>query len=400
MRMLPALVVLTVSSLAGCGKPVPANTRGCYGSGCAIITTSHYNPDFTGNGTLHTVKFPERKVTSAIDASLDPDLDVEIRDDKLYTLNRNSGTVRRYDIVTFAIDFEISTGDPSAPNTLSSPRDMWIDPGSTKIYVSLSGNDGAQAIGILDTRTPNAGVVKFIAIPAIASDTDGKPEASDLYACKGKLYVSTQDYTIMGRDVSYTGAGRIAIIDLKQDAVVGTITLAGKNPGQVKAEGGDCEKAFVATASSLTSIPDDTSGIERLDLAQKKTLGMIVKDTDIAGRPFAIEVASPTLMFAGIYFDPQLGFDGKEYLGSAKVIAINPQTGKLIGDVTGKAGFINFVQISPDRRLFVGVGAFGGMADPGKMAEGLYVGPADGTMLDAASVLSLGQTPSAVAFHQ
>jgi hypothetical protein len=39
------------------------------------------------------------------------------------------------------------------------------------------------------------------------------------------------------------------------------------------------------------------------------------------------------------------------------------------------------------------------MAEPGKSAQGLYVGPADGTMLPAAPI-DLGDTPSAIAFQQ
>jgi hypothetical protein len=155
----------------------------------------------------------------------------------------------------------------------------------------------------------------------------------------------------------------------------------------------------VATSSDLTSAPDGTAGIERVDLKARTSQGFVARDLDLAGRPFSIATVSSKLAFVGMYFDPQMDATGKIVLGSAKVASWNPSSGAMLGDATGKAGFLNFAKVGGDGNLYVGVGAFGGMAEPGKLAQGLYVGRADGTPLGTTPI-DLGDTPSAIAFQK
>ncbi|MCU1281270.1 MAG: hypothetical protein JWM53_4816 [bacterium] len=392
--------VAAVLLLAGCNnaKPTPPNVRGCWGTDCAIVTTSHYNADFSGVGTINAVQMSQSKIVRNIDSSLDPDVALDASADKLYVLNRTVGSLRRYDLAKVAIEEEIATGSSAAPNTVSSPYGFLRSDTSTKIYVTLAGNDAAHALGIVDDVMPDAGVVKFIAVPAAASDSDGKPELSSLYACKDMLYVLSQSYTFAGAGISYA-EGRIAVIDLKTDAFVGFITLAGKNPASIVQEADDCSKVLVATSSDLTAPPDGSGGIERVDLAARASLGFVARDTDLQGRPFSITKVSSKLAYVGMYFDPQPDTTGKIVLGSAKVIAWNPSTATTIGDATGKAGFINFVQLGNDNQLYVGVGIFAGTSNSPKLAQGLYIGKADGTMLTTTPI-DLGDTPSAIAFQK
>jgi DNA-binding beta-propeller fold protein YncE len=380
---------------AGCDNTATVMTRGCYGSGCAIVNTSHYNPDFTGTGTLHTIKFPERKVTPQIDSTLDPDTAIRIVGDQAYILNQDSGTLRVYDLKSFVVVGEIPTGSAEAKNGTSFPHAFW--PIGKKVYVTLSGNDAAHAVGVLDTTMPNAGVTKYITIAANSADTDGRPEAGAVHFCNGKLYVATGDYSVSGSKVTYA-AGRIAVIDTATDAVTDIIQLKGQNPGAIAAIAGDCQDVLVAMGGQLTSEPDGTSGIEHVNLGTKTSAGFLLTDMAIAGRPTSVTVASSTVAFAPIYFDPQPMLGGGNILASTKVIAFNPSTGAQIGDVTGKAGNINFVAVSPDKKLYVGVGLFAGTMATDKLAEGLYVGAADGTKLSGMPI-DLGQTPAAIAFE-
>jgi hypothetical protein len=387
-------------AVAGCGggKSPPPNVRGCWGDDCAIIATSHYNADYTGVGTLNAVELSKQKIVKNLDASLDPDVAMSIENGKLYVLNRDTaGSLRRYDLATFTVEHEIATGTHEAPNTASAPFAFWRD-GKGKVYVSLAGNDAAHAVGVLDESQPDAGVVKYIAVPAAATDPDGKPEVAAVHACDGTLYVLTQDYTLSGNSIVYNAPGRIAVIDLASATTVGFIALTGKNPAAIAAEGSDCGQVLVATSSDLTSSPDGTAGLERVDLRARMSKGFVAADTAIAGRPYSIAVVSPTLAFVGMYFDPQPDATGKIVLGSAKVVAWNPKTGAVTGDVTGKAGFINFVARGGDGKLYVAVGTFAGAPEPGKLAQGLYVGPADGSRLPATPI-DLGDTPSAIAFQ-
>jgi hypothetical protein len=392
-------VALALFAAGGCDDNAPPrDLKSCWGPGCAIVTTSHYNPDYSGLGTINAVQMAQSKIVRDLDSSLDPDVAVDLSSDKLYVLNRTSGSLRRYDLATIAVEEEIATGAADAPNTTSSPYAFWRSDRSTKIYVTLAGNDGAHALGVVDEAAPNAGVTKFIDVPADPADADGHPELSSLYACDGMLYALSQSYTYAGSDVSYA-AGRIAVIDLASDSFSGFIPLAGKNPGAIVQEADDCHHVLVATSSDLTSLPDGSGGLERVDLAARASQGFRAVDTDLQGRPFSLTRVSSTLMYVGMYFDPQPDATGKIVLGSAKVIAWNPTTATTLGDATGKAGFISFVELGTDHQLYVGAGSFGGAPDPTALAVGLYVGKADGSLIGTTPI-DLGDTPSAIAFQK
>jgi len=398
-------LVVAAAAVSGCGNgnsiaPAPGDVRGCWGVGCAMVTTSHYNPDFSGVGTLDAVEMSTQKIVPALDTTLDPDVTMYTNADgtKLYVLNRTVGSLRRYDFAQLQVETEIATGSAEAPNTTSAPFDFLRDPASTKIYVTLAGNDAAHALGVLDESMPNAGVTHFVNVPADAADSDGMPELANLYACKGSIYALSESYTYQGATVTYAG-GRIAVIDEATDTLTGFISLTGKNPSAIVAEGDDCSKVLVATSSDLTTVPDGSSGIERVDLAAQKSSGFVTTDTALGGRPFSITRVSSKLWYVGMYFDPQPNAMGQVQLSSAKVVAWDPSTGAVGSDVTGKAGFINFVQIGNDQRVYLGVGVFAGAADATKLAQGLYVGAADGTLATAGAPIDLGDTPSAIAFQ-
>jgi hypothetical protein len=369
----------------------------CLGSNCVVINTSHFNPDFTGNGTINTLRTPDLTVTKAIDTTLDPDTAIHSVGGKVYMLNQDTGSLRIYDPSSWQNPVEISTGDGTAPNGTSFPRDFYVN--GTKVYVAFSGNQGANSIGVLDTTQPNAGVTKWIAVPAATGDTDGAPEAGNVYACNGKLYVSYADYFINGSDVTYPNGGRIATVDLSNDTLGTIIQLTGKNAGAMSQEGADCSHVLVATSGNQTSVPDGTSGIERVNLGAGTTAGLVMADTALNGRPIGIDVASATLAFVIIDYDPeQQPNGGGLILASTKVIAVNPTTLAVTGDVTGKAGFVSFARVSPDGKLYVGAGQFAGTPDPTKLATGVYIGPADGTMLTMPGI-DFGQTPAAIEFE-
>jgi hypothetical protein len=157
---------------------------------------------------------------------------------------------------------------------------------------------------------------------------------------------------------------------------------------------------LVATSSDLTSVPDGSGGIERVDLAARMSLGFVTHDTDLQGRPFSITKVSSKLAYVGMYFDPQPDAMGQVVLSSAKLSVWNPAAPKsVVADATGKSGFISFAELGTDGQLYVGVGSFSGAADASKIPVGMYVGKADGTMLPS-TPLDLGDTPSAIAFQK
>ncbi len=402
MRSSLLLLSLSFASLlAACDDPQLTAPKSCIGPGCIVVTTGRYNPDFTGVGTLNTVEQPGNKITTAIDATLDPDVDLAARGEELLVLNRTTGTLRLYDARTWQVKVEASTGDATHPAAASIPSSMYWRPGSLEVLVSFGGNDKDHAIGVVDLAQPAAGVVRWIPVAPDAADPDGKPEPSTFYACGDKLYVLQQSYSIdfASFTVTYYPAS-ILQLDAKQpSAVERTITLVGKNPTSITAAGAGCDKVLVSTSGNLSTVPDGASGIESVELGKGASSGFLLTDQQLSGRATSVIGVSASLAFLAEWTDLVPDEQGFVYLSSAKVVAFNPSTKALLGDVTKKAGNVAFVKLSPDNRLFVGTGLFNNMAEAGKLKRGLYFGTADGSGLSD-SGLDLVDTPSAIAFEQ
>jgi hypothetical protein len=382
--------IASLTLLAGCNPgggdpPLPSGNT-------AIVLTSG---GFGAGGAVNSVGLADHKVTTAIDTSIDQDNAIRIADGKAWVLNRTPGSLFVYDTASWKAPIEIPTGDATAVHNTSDPQDVLPLAGTTRAYVTLLLNDGAHAVGVVDTTQP-AGVTKWIAIPAGKNDTDGKPEPGALYRCDDRVYVLTQDYD----ETTYlpTAGGRMVVIDPSKDAVVDTIQLTGENPSTIAAESGDCNDVLVAASGPFGAAPDGTGGIERVDLAKKQSLGFIMKDTDINGRPSSINVVSKTLAFMTIFFDLEPQPMGPPALSSSKVVTFDPTSGKLLGDVTDAAAFISFATVTPDGQLFVGVDFYAGSTPSTKLAAGVYAGKADGKKLQAPP-LDLGQNPYAIAFQ-
>jgi hypothetical protein len=389
---------LALLVLAGCGPSNPVNTNPDIAlpiadlsresqdivmvpqATTAAVTTSSFM--MGGTGTLATVGLADKRVTKNIDATLDQDNAVRFSQGKLLVLDHTHGAVRVYDPAKqFMNPVEIKTG-------ALNPHDAIALPASSKVYVTLYDAKADSAVAILDTAQPAMGVVKSIAIPMNMADTDMIPEANDLYLCGQYAYVTTQD---LDRNKMYApaGNGRIVAIDTTKDMVdgaMGEIALMGENPNGFAAEGTGCDLVLTADSSNQFGAVAGKGGIERVDLTARKSKGMVLTDTALMGHPNTIAVRSKTLAFTVLTVNNGAG---------QSLVSIDPQAGKLGGAVLPQAGFIPFAQVSPDGQLFVGVAFSDGMTM--KPDTGLYVGPADGTMLPTTPI-DLGQAPYSIAF--
>jgi hypothetical protein len=388
--MRTALPVLFLAAACHGGPVDPVLPAGNF----AVVTTSG---GVMAGGAVNTIRLSDRMVVEGLDTTIDQDNTVRVQHGQAYVVNRTPGTVFVYDVSNWRAPLQIATGDTAVAHAGSNPQDVAPLPGTTRAYVTLAGNPAANALGVLDTAQPQAGVTKWIALPTADADTDGKPEPGQMYFCDGKVYVSMGDYD--ETTFAPTGPGRLAVLDASSDTLLGFITLATQAPNQIAAESSDCNDVLVAGAGPFGKAPDGTAGIERVDLARRKSLGVVVSDTAMQGRPSTVSVYTRTLAFSAIYFDlePQPSSD-MPILSSTKVIAFNPTSGKILGDVTGKAPFIPFAVVSPDGELAVGVDAYPGGINAGKLGSGLYLGKADGTMLPSTPI-DLGQAPMAIAFQ-
>jgi hypothetical protein len=156
---------------------------------------------------------------------------------------------------------------------------------------------------------------------------------------------------------------------------------------------------LVAEAGPFGKLPDGTGGIEHVDLLQKKPISMVLTDLQLQGRPNTISLATANLAFTSIYFDPEPDpTTGMPVLSSTKVVAFDPTTGKIGSDVLGKSVFVPFAVVAPNDDLFVGVDAYPGANNDGKLSSGLYVGKADGSPMPTTPI-DLGQNPYSIAFQ-
>jgi hypothetical protein len=385
MRIGALLLLLAACSTATNNNPVLPT------GDFAVVTTSG---GFGAGGAVNTIRLSDKMVVAGLDTTIDQDNQVRVFAGKAYILNRGPGTLRIYDIKTWKNPVEIPTGDATADHASSIPEDVLVV--GNKIYVTMAGNDAGHAIGILDA-SDTSGVKKWIALPAAATDPDGRGEPFLLYGCGTKAYVLMGDYD--STTFQPASNSRIAVVDTASDTLEGFIPLSAQSPTAIAAATADCHDVLVAQAGPFGKLPDGTGGIEHYDLAAKKSLGMVLTDSQLMGRPNTITLASAHLAFTSIYFDPQPDpTTGQPILSSAKVIAFDPTTGKIGSDILGKSVYIPFAAVAPNGDLIVGEDSYPGSLDDGKLGTGLYWGKGDGQPMPTTPI-DLGQAPYAIAFQ-
>lgn len=387
-RMTFALALVVTGCQNGPGDPVLPRAD------FALVTTS--GGFAAGTGAINTVKLSDHSVVRGIDTTIDQDNGVRIAGGKAYILDRSHGAVRVYDPTNWRAPVEMPTGDAAIRHDFSNPHDILPVPGTSKLYVTLYGNDAAHAVGVIDTARDH-GIGKWIAVPQSAADPDGKPEANALYFCKGLIYVTLDDIDFGPMPTfAPTGNGRIAVIDPMSERTTDVIQLAGQNPYVMVAASSECEDILVSDSGTYTRLPDGTGGIEHVNLIQKRSLGLILRDIELGGRPASVEVATRAVAFSIVFFDFRSTMFGL-FPVSSKVVAFNPQPPRLIGDVTDPAGTVTFARVAPSGELYVGVQTFA-PPPPGNLGAGLYIGSATGTKLGTTAI-DLGQNPYGIAFY-
>ncbi len=313
---------------------------------------------------------------------------------------RDSGSLRIYDPTTLAVKLELPTGDTTFPSSSSFPQDFWVNNDNDDIFVTLSGNDAAHSLGVLNRNTP--GTVVYLGLPQDPSDTDGKPEPYQIYYCEQRIFITLQSYTInTDGTVSYNVPGRIVDMTPNTRSIRYVVSLQGKNPSQITDTGrGDCFDTVVASSGNLQTVPDGTGNIERFNLGQGVSKGVLITDSQLSGRPVYLAAVSSKLMYVAEYYDPEANGMGATFLSSVRLTTFDMDTMSVLNNVTGPYGNINFLRLY-DGKLFYGAGIYAGMEEAGKGARGLYiVTPTDGSMITAAAREPPAHAPSEIALPQ
>lgn len=347
--------------------------------------------DFT-TGSLATVGLGSRAVKKDIDTTLDPISVARGFGNMLYVIDQTGGLVRAYDATKgFKDPLEFPASKAIMVKGVdANPHDIYIDAPRQIAYVSLYGTPGtlsvtaSRALGMIDLKNQDIGIMSFVPLTTAAADTDNNPEADRLAACGDKLYVVLLD---LDRNNSYaaTGPGRLAVINLTAPGTPGYIQLAGRNPSGITILPG-CTEAIVGSAADMFGgVQAGLGGIERVDLVGMKSMGLIVKDTDLGGNVGALDATDAAHVFVDLSTKT-----GTTYNNTVYSVDLNTkQKGtKLLGPMS----FVPSVRVLGGRLAVLSAGTAGA----GQIPVGLYLGPATGAPLTEPA-LDVGLPPQSVA---
>lgn len=377
---------------AGCGDAAPQpDTPPCGGGqGVAALGLSDYS-----TGALGCVNLVTGETRRQIDTA-DPQVAVRSFGGLVYTLDQTHGVLRVYDPARGWRDpSEISLGHAAVPASQGNPVDVYVEPTGRRAYVTLYGAamstrvDAAHALAVVELlpgAAGAAGVTGFIPLPLRSGDPDGNPDAARMFACDGTLYVLLQD---LDRTRGYVplGAGRLAAVRLADQAVT-YMDLVGQNPTSVSVAE-DCRAAVIGSAGTQLLATPGGGGIEQVDLVQRKSR-LLVADRDLGGNVSNLAVTDAAARWA--YVD-LLTRTGAQYSHDVYAVdLVNAQRGaRLLGPMNYVAG----IRAALGRVLVLSAGT----PAPGQLGAGLYVGPADGSVL-VGKPYDLGLPPVSAALIQ
>ena len=237
-----AFAVAAVALAAGCNnaKPAPADVRGCWGTGCAIVTTSHYNPDFSGVGTINAVQM------SQIEDRARHRLQPRPRRGAQHLQPTTSSTSSTAPSARCA-----ATTSPSSPSRRRSPPARAEAPNTTSAPFDLLARHGVDEdlrLARRQRRRPRARRPRrddaqrrrhqvHRACAAAADRPRRQPRARRALLVQRHRSTRCRRATPSPAPASPTPPGRIAVIDEKTDTFSGFIDARRQEPGRHRRRG-------------------------------------------------------------------------------------------------------------------------------------------------------------------
>ena len=134
---------------------------------------------------------------------------------------------------------------------------------------------------------------------------------------------------------------RRAVIDTATNQVTASFELQGMNPSS-RVEG-DGRYLYVATTGDFGV---DDGGVERIDPADPTGSTTVVSGAELGGDLGELAIAGPSKGYIVVS-----AFDFASGTSSSRVVAFNPTTGAVLGDVFANDAFLPDLRISPDGTL-------------------------------------------------
>lgn len=155
-----------------------------------------------------------------------------------------------------------------------------------------------------------------------AQNPDRLPRPDQILHHGGLLYVTLQD---ANRSFTQFMTGRVAVIDPMTREVVEVIDLAGQNPFESLLYAPETGLIYVGLAGIFPGLRPQalTGGVEAIDPATRRSLGLVVDDDALGGNVSGVAIASPERGYAVVTDATFRNF----------VKAFDPSTGDVLGSV-------------------------------------------------------------------
>ncbi|MDP2599193.1 MAG: hypothetical protein Q8P84_00465 [Deltaproteobacteria bacterium] len=234
-------------------------------------------------------------------------------DGKLYVINRGGvSTIQVIDPESFKILGNYSVGSPG------NPQDLVVANGKafiTRLDAHLD-KSNADDLLIVDPLTGNK-ITGIDLKPYTENDGDRLARAAGMALAGDNLYVVIQD---LSKNFQATTNGKVAVIDTKNNSIIDTVQLAGRNPTDI-AYHADLQKIFVANSGVFDSnfnndVTTAFGGIEVIDTTTHNSLGILVDDAGFGNYVSLVRIISENL--------------GVVTVNAAVVASFNPTTLEII----------------------------------------------------------------------
>ena len=327
-----ALAAALLLAIAACGGG-SSSTDDADGDG--VLDAADLLPGYTLVVAAADFTSPEGRVfaaTPAVTVGPDPiSTDVVLREHggMVYAINRfGADNIQVLDPAAgFATTVQYSTGNGSNPHDIAvvAPH---------RAYVT---RNQEATLRVVDPATGDElGTIDLAAL----ADGDGLPEMDQMALVGDDLFVTLQR---LDQDNFFipSGPGAVAVIDTTSEQVVASFALQGRNPASRLENDG--RYLYVATTGDF-GVAD--GGVERIDPSDATASTTVVSGADLGGDLSELAIAGATKGYVVVS-----AFDFASGASSNRVVAFNPTTGVILGDVFANNAFLPDIRISPDGAL-------------------------------------------------